>query len=873
MSDSNSKTERSEDFLQNKGRLTSIPVESIIADPIFQMRENGTDDVIVRRYAGVMENNDPDGWQIFPRITVLSITDKTDDRYCPENYADLTDKYARVYVVGGFHRLAAIQEVGYTDIEAIVIHGTIADGIVFAAGENDDKSVRRTLKDLRRAVLSCLQHPVIKEWVNPKIAEICAVDVQTVRNWETWLYKNDSDYSRPEKLKFRDKYGGVGLRKHSIPNFAVEVDSDDYEHKNANDFAVEKCDEAIRTYEEKQESLGLSDLPWYGEGGFFYYAQAEFEERGEKLGYASHTDTIIRLSEKAKLWESVTNAIKHKANWVKAVAGQEERKTERERQEAIKECRKLAKEAKRRFHEVREPLDFPDLEWENFILTYAQKQFEGPLFPHVLENAPLDKLKDRCGVWVAIKSALSAARPLVWVAEIAELHNKAKAEEQAQRKMIEAYENGQAAFEAHPLAKLIVFEYFMIEAGDYLDGDELEDPQFVHHSDAEAYKELWDGVAETLNQNEGWVKELLEKFSDEGTEEAEYHISHKEALSKAIDALNQAEQDYAACQSKLGLDELPWRSHIGPCFWNYAQDAFGVTGIEDGQLPILVEPSDSDSIERLIELRTLWNRVQLAIKLPGDWVKALKPDLDGLKEAMWKRINDLHGFVGGGTNLAKLYHTTPEKVIEVRDLILTESKQEERIDAPEEDTVLHNERALCAGHIAGAEHDFNQLKQKYKLQATFQDFYVYACEHFEEQRNLDLSRYIDGLRSIERIRELLEMWQGIVADIGAEADWIQGFVDRFKATEPEQPTALQIEPLGSVAVGDERSSINFKNLGWGTKDNIRSLARSSKSLLEEEDLPDYFKAILSNLLNTILDFAGSDELLKKILEESDADTG
>ena len=105
--------------------------------------------------------------------------------------------------------------------------------------------------------------------------------------------------------------------------------------------------------------------------------------------------------------------------------------------------------------------------------------------------------------------------------------------------------------------------------------------------------------------------------------------------------------------------------------------------------------------------------------------------------------------------------------------------------------------------------------------------------------------------------------------------------------EEAQNTELQIEPLGpsdatppeggnpqmEVAVDDERPSINFKNLGWGTKGNIRSLARSSKSLLEEEDLPDYFKAILSNLLNTIVDLAGSDELLKKILEESDADTG
>ena len=108
------------DFLRNKGILTSIPVASIIADPIFQMREDGTDDVIVRRYAEVMGHNDPDGWQIFPRITVLALSDIEDERYDPEKY----------YVIGGFHRLAAMQDREYENIEATVILGTTADGIV-----------------------------------------------------------------------------------------------------------------------------------------------------------------------------------------------------------------------------------------------------------------------------------------------------------------------------------------------------------------------------------------------------------------------------------------------------------------------------------------------------------------------------------------------------------------------------------------------------------------------------------------------------------------------------------------------------------------------------------------------------------------------
>ena len=239
-------------------------------------------------------------------------------------------------------------------------------------------------------------------------------------------------------------------------------------------------------------------------------------------------------------------------------------------------------------------------------------------------------------------------------------------------------------------------------------------------------------------------------------------------------------------------------------------------------------------------------------------------------EEFKEKTEELKGDLGQGIN-----KQSPNEFFQKA----VDSVQENEEKQPEQSDALHNEQALCAGHIAAAEHDFNALKQKYDLQADFQDFYAYACEHFEEKRNLDLSRYVDGLRSIERLRELCEMWQGIAADLRRKADWVQAFyvytpeyINSFEATEPEQPAALQIKPLGP-ATGDELPSINFKDLGGGTKGNIRNLARASKSLLKEEDLPDDFKAILSNLLNTIVDFADADELLKKILERDDADTG
>ena len=93
----------------------------------------------------------------------------------------------------------------------------------------------------------------------------------------------------------------------------------DIERQNSFDFAQAKCDEAIQAYQDKQASLDLADLDWYHRDGFFDYACAEMEKQGKTLGYPSYTDSIARLSELAEIWESVTNALKHNANWVQAI--------------------------------------------------------------------------------------------------------------------------------------------------------------------------------------------------------------------------------------------------------------------------------------------------------------------------------------------------------------------------------------------------------------------------------------------------------------------------------------------------------------------------------------------------------------------------
>ena len=566
----------------------------------------------------------------------------------------------------------------------------------------------------------------------------------------------------------------------------LESETEDYEYKNTYDFAVEKCDKAIQTYEEKQESLGLSELPWYGEGGFFYYAKAELESQDKQLGYVHNDMSINELSKMAKAWESVTNAIKHNANWVKAVVGKEERKAERKRQESIKECRKLVKEAKQRFHSAREKLGFPDLEWEHFITSYAQQQFKDPLFPHVLENAPLDALRDRCRVWASIKSALSPTQPTIWVHEIPEYR---KVYEQA----VDAVHAAKDTYDAvkkelgftglpwhrpnQPTREKRCFRAYAIMEGKMLS---LVDPAMDVSIDfLKKLVDLWQTVKQDLETPAEWVKTAAWQYKASLVEEEK-----AEAQQKA-----RREMDEVFEKGEAAFNAHPLSEFMD--FENFA--SYGEEYIDGDDIlepPEFVVESDADAYIELwqgvienLEQNTGWVAELLTVMHAEaqdtddkDKAGTAKASRSGhsLRQALEElhRLNSLEDQVGDGTRHANIFNTTPEAVLALRDLILAESKP-----------------------------------------------------------------------------------------------------------ELEQPAALQIKPLGpadstppeankpqmEVVVGDEGPSINFKDLDWRTQGNIRTLARASKSLLEE-DLPDDFKAILSNLFNMIVDFADSDELLQKILE-------
>ena len=196
------------------GFTQSICIDEIIVDPIFQMRDEGTDPAVVDRYAAIMTENDPEGWSVFPEIKILEDTASGLKDQGRDDGQHLYDRY----LLAGFHRLEAMKACGYDEIRAVMIAGNRIDGLILSAGENADRSQPRTNADIQNIVKMFLTDPELCQWNNAQIARWAQVDAQTVANHERRLLSTpnfDID-ARPKKLKFIDKHGNISLRKRLI---------------------------------------------------------------------------------------------------------------------------------------------------------------------------------------------------------------------------------------------------------------------------------------------------------------------------------------------------------------------------------------------------------------------------------------------------------------------------------------------------------------------------------------------------------------------------------------------------------------------------------------------------------------------------------
>ena len=108
---------------------------------------------------------------------------------------------------------------GYDKIEAVVSRGTHLNALIFAAGENSDRSQPRTNADIQNIVEMFLTDPELCQWSNAQIARWAQVDAQTVTNHERRLMStpNFGIENRPETRKFINKHGNISERKAPPP--------------------------------------------------------------------------------------------------------------------------------------------------------------------------------------------------------------------------------------------------------------------------------------------------------------------------------------------------------------------------------------------------------------------------------------------------------------------------------------------------------------------------------------------------------------------------------------------------------------------------------------------------------------------------------
>lgn len=94
------------------------------------------------------------------------------------------------WLADGFHRLAAWERIGRTDIPTDIRQGTRRDAILHSVAANSTHGLRRTNEDKRRAVMTLLDDAEWSQWSDGKIADRCGVSQPFVSSIRRDLSQN-----------------------------------------------------------------------------------------------------------------------------------------------------------------------------------------------------------------------------------------------------------------------------------------------------------------------------------------------------------------------------------------------------------------------------------------------------------------------------------------------------------------------------------------------------------------------------------------------------------------------------------------------------------------------------------------------------------
>jgi transposase-like protein len=94
------------------------------------------------------------------------------------------------WLTDGYHRDAALLELGESKILVEICSGTLEDAKWHSYSVNQHKALKRSNADKQRAIIGALKHPYAASRSNVQIAEHCGVDEGTIRAWRKKLEDN-----------------------------------------------------------------------------------------------------------------------------------------------------------------------------------------------------------------------------------------------------------------------------------------------------------------------------------------------------------------------------------------------------------------------------------------------------------------------------------------------------------------------------------------------------------------------------------------------------------------------------------------------------------------------------------------------------------
>ena len=321
----------------------------------------------------------------------------------------------------------------------------------------------------------------------------------------------------------------------------------------------------------------------------------------------------------------------------------------------------------------------------------------------------------------------------------------------------------------------------------------------------------WHQLKDAISHRKAWVKSHINDL--------EIAAKHRRAeAAEFADKVKQKAAFHALTEIESKVNDA-WHEHLQPhkVYWDAFNEALAAN--IDSKL---AEPVwGGMPVEELEEYTDLYGRVLDAITEDAEWVQALKA--------------------------AALAKSESEKAKDIQ--------QEKREALVKEIDELHDAPNGIYGLLPSVDPDTHIAREQF-LKVTYPCYQTY---YWRDRLKMD---------ALEVLRDTLLRIKQDIAEKGA--DWFMP----ADPPEPEQPTALQIEPLGPSDSTHEAESepINaksFEELGSPTKADIRLIASCSNTLLLRDDAPETLKIAASDMLNAVKAFVGTaaetDEDLKHAL--------